>query len=50
MQCPDPHFKKKHHKRRGLQKPLVGAIVDNLSPGGQVYIFSACSNISSLLL
>lgn len=35
MQYPDPHFKKKHYKRRGLQKPLVGAIVDNLSPGGQ---------------
>ncbi|CAJ2664886.1 unnamed protein product [Trifolium pratense] len=38
--CPDPHFKKKHHKRRVLQKPLVGAIVDNLSPGGQVFIQS----------
>ncbi|GAU36311.1 hypothetical protein TSUD_353550 [Trifolium subterraneum] len=39
-QCPDPHFKKKHHKRRVLQKPLVGAIVDNLSPGGQVFVQS----------
>ncbi|KEH17992.1 putative tRNA (guanine(46)-N(7))-methyltransferase [Medicago truncatula] len=38
--CPDPHFKKKHHKRRVLQKPLVGAIVDNLSPGGQVFVQS----------
>ncbi|XP_040872947.1 tRNA (guanine-N(7)-)-methyltransferase isoform X3 [Glycine max] len=34
--CPDPHFKKRHHKRRVLQKPLVDAIVDNLMPGGQV--------------
>ncbi|XP_020204034.1 uncharacterized protein LOC109789482 isoform X2 [Cajanus cajan] len=34
--CPDPHFKKRHHKRRVLQKPLVGAIVDNLMPGGQL--------------
>lgn len=41
MQCPDPHFKKKHHKRRVLQKPLVGAIVDNLTPGGQVYFLHA---------
>jgi hypothetical protein len=41
MQCPDPHFKKKHHKRRVLQKPLVGAIVDHLSPGGQVYFLHA---------
>ncbi|WJX85991.1 tRNA (guanine(46)-N(7))-methyltransferase [Trifolium repens] len=38
--CPDPHFKKKHHKRRVLQKPLVGAIVDNLTPGGQVFVQS----------
>ncbi|KAK2405975.1 tRNA (guanine-N(7)-)-methyltransferase [Trifolium repens] len=38
--CPDPHFKKKHHKRRVLQKPLVGAIVDHLTPGGQVFVQS----------
>lgn len=40
MQCPDPHFKKRHHKRRVVQKPLVGDIVDALMPGGQVYIQS----------
>ncbi|XP_074351266.1 uncharacterized protein LOC141690362 isoform X4 [Apium graveolens] len=33
--CPDPHFKKKHHKRRVLQKPLVDSIVNCLAPGGQ---------------
>ncbi|XP_047150787.1 tRNA (guanine-N(7)-)-methyltransferase [Vigna umbellata] len=38
--CPDPHFKKRHHKRRVIQKPLVGAIVDNLMPGGQVFVQS----------
>ncbi|KAJ0762272.1 putative tRNA (guanine(46)-N(7))-methyltransferase [Helianthus annuus] len=38
--CPDPHFKKRHHKRRVLQKPLVDAIVDGLMPGGQVFIQS----------
>ncbi|KAK9742694.1 hypothetical protein RND81_03G191500 [Saponaria officinalis] len=38
--CPDPHFKKKHHKRRVLQKPLVDAIVNNLSSGGQVFMQS----------
>ncbi|XP_045788013.1 tRNA (guanine-N(7)-)-methyltransferase-like [Trifolium pratense] len=38
--CPDPHFKQKHRKRRVLQKPLVGAIVDNLTPGGQVFVQS----------
>ncbi|XP_059649035.1 uncharacterized protein LOC132294990 [Cornus florida] len=38
--CPDPHFKKKYHKRRVLQKPLVDSIVDSLTPGGQVFIQS----------
>lgn len=38
--CPDPHFKKRHHKRRVLQKPLVGAIVETMMPGGQVLIQS----------
>ncbi|KAL3815177.1 hypothetical protein ACJIZ3_016445 [Penstemon smallii] len=38
--CPDPHFKKKHHKRRVLQKPLAESIVDGLGPGGQVFIQS----------
>lgn len=36
LQCPDPHFKKRHHKRRVVQKPLVDSILKNLSPGGQV--------------
>ncbi|KEH17994.1 putative tRNA (guanine(46)-N(7))-methyltransferase [Medicago truncatula] len=40
ISCPDPHLKKKYHKRRVLQKPLVGTIVDNLSPGGQVFVQS----------
>ncbi|KAI5647649.1 hypothetical protein M9H77_33654 [Catharanthus roseus] len=38
--CPDPHFKKRHHKRRVVQKPLVESIVDSLVPGGQVFIQS----------
>ncbi|XP_027161584.1 uncharacterized protein LOC113762363 isoform X1 [Coffea eugenioides] len=38
--CPDPHFKKKYHKRRVVQKPLVESIVDILAPGGQVFIQS----------
>ncbi|XP_058205552.1 uncharacterized protein LOC131319353 isoform X2 [Rhododendron vialii] len=33
--CPDPHFKKKYHKRRVVQKHLVESIVDCLMPGGQ---------------
>ncbi|XP_057515113.1 uncharacterized protein LOC130796753 isoform X1 [Amaranthus tricolor] len=38
--CPDPHFKKKHHKRRVLQKPLVDSIVDRLTSGGRVFVQS----------
>ncbi|XAR63357.1 tRNA (guanine(46)-N(7))-methyltransferase [Bertholletia excelsa] len=38
--CPDPHFKKKYHKRRVVQKPLVESILDNLSAGGKVFIQS----------
>lgn len=36
LQCPDPHFKKRHHKRRVVQKSLVDSVVKNLSLGGQV--------------
>ncbi|KAJ7950644.1 tRNA (Guanine-N(7)-)-methyltransferase [Quillaja saponaria] len=38
--CPDPHFKKRHHKRRIVQKSLVDSIVDTLMPEGQVLIQS----------
>lgn len=38
--CPDPHFKKRHHKRRVLQKPLVESIVNNLTSGGRVFVQS----------
>ncbi|XP_042403761.1 tRNA (guanine-N(7)-)-methyltransferase-like isoform X1 [Zingiber officinale] len=40
LQCPDPHFKKKHHKRRVLQEPLVNSIAENLSRGGTVFVQS----------
>ncbi|KAF3447560.1 hypothetical protein FNV43_RR12747 [Rhamnella rubrinervis] len=38
--CPDPHFKKRHHKRRVVQKPLVGSVLNSLMPGGQVFLQS----------
>ncbi|XP_058104130.1 uncharacterized protein LOC131248094 isoform X2 [Magnolia sinica] len=38
--CPDPHFKKRHQKRRVLQKPLVDSISKNLSLAGQVFVQS----------
>uniref|UniRef100_A0A1J3FJ51 tRNA (guanine(46)-N(7))-methyltransferase n=1 Tax=Noccaea caerulescens TaxID=107243 RepID=A0A1J3FJ51_NOCCA len=38
--CPDPHFKKRHHKRRVVQKPLVNSILQNLKPGGKILVQS----------
>ncbi|XP_031262597.1 uncharacterized protein LOC116120768 [Pistacia vera] len=38
--CPDPHFKKRHHKRRVVQKTLVDSIVNHLMPGGKVFVQS----------
>jgi hypothetical protein len=37
--CPDPHFKKRHHKRRVLQSQLVDSITNNLCLGGRVWQF-----------
>ncbi|CAN8300347.1 unnamed protein product [Cochlearia groenlandica] len=38
--CPDPHFKKRHQKRRVVQKPLVDSILRNLKPGGKIFVQS----------
>ncbi|GAB4839497.1 hypothetical protein Ancab_029021 [Ancistrocladus abbreviatus] len=38
--CPDPHFKRRHHKRRIVQKSLVDSIMNNLTLGGQVFVQS----------
>lgn len=38
--CPDPHFKKRHHKQRILQEPLVDTIINNLACGGQILMQS----------
>ncbi|KAK8271410.1 hypothetical protein V6Z11_D11G259300, partial [Gossypium hirsutum] len=34
--CPDPHFKKRHHKRRVVQTPLVNSILTRLMPEGKL--------------
>ena len=36
VQFPDPHFKKRHHKRRIVQPQLVDAVADALLPGRKV--------------
>jgi tRNA (guanine-N7-)-methyltransferase len=40
IQFPDPWFKKKHHKRRVLQPPLLLAIAAALQPGQQLFLQS----------
>lgn len=40
VQFPDPHFKKKHRKRRIFQPGLVYAVRDLLPTGGRLYLTS----------
>jgi len=37
---PDPHFKKRHRKRRIVQERLVRSLADALKPGARVYLQS----------
>ncbi|CAN5360913.1 tRNA (guanosine(46)-N7)-methyltransferase TrmB [soil metagenome] len=38
IQFPDPWFKKKHAKRRMVNKELVEAVVDRLAAGGRIFV------------
>ena len=40
IQFPDPWFKKRHHKRRLLQPPLLLALASALEPGRELFIQS----------
>jgi tRNA (guanine-N7-)-methyltransferase len=40
VQFPDPHFKRKHHKRRVLQPALAKFLTDRIAPGGCVFLQS----------
>ena len=40
IQFPDPWFKKKHHKRRVLQPPLLLALATALAPGRRLFLQS----------
>ncbi|CAM6114079.1 unnamed protein product [Calypogeia fissa] len=44
--CPDPHFKRKHRKRRIVQKELVDAIVHYLKPGGEICVQSDVKDVA----
>lgn len=45
VQFPDPHWKKKHHKRRILKRSLVLASAANLDRKGILYIQSDAKNV-----
>ncbi len=38
IQFPDPWFKKKHAKRRMVNRELVEAVVDKLAAGGEIFV------------
>jgi tRNA (guanine-N7-)-methyltransferase len=40
LQFPDPWFKKKHHKRRVLQPPLLRALAAAMAPGSELFLQS----------
>ncbi|MBE9032665.1 tRNA (guanosine(46)-N7)-methyltransferase TrmB [filamentous cyanobacterium LEGE 11480] len=47
IQFPDPWFKKKHHKRRVVQPPLVQDLADYLPAGAQIFIQSDILDVAA---
>lgn len=45
--CPDPQFKRKHRKRRIVQKELVEAVIYYLKPGGGIFVQSDVKDVAS---
>ena len=46
IQFPDPHFKKRHHKRRVVQAALVRAVAQGLEPGARVFLQSDVRDVA----
>lgn len=40
IQFPDPHFKRRHQKRRVVQPQLVGVLARHMAPGATLYVQS----------
>lgn len=47
IQFPDPHFKKRHRKRRIVQDSLVKSVTDILAPQGHVLLQSDVLNVAA---
>ncbi|GAB4814778.1 hypothetical protein N2152v2_001824 [Parachlorella kessleri] len=46
IQFPDPHFKRKHRKRRVVQPQLVAALASLVRPGGRVFLQSDVQEVA----
>ncbi len=46
---PDPWFKKKHHKRRMIQPPVVDILARYLPPGGKVFLASDVREVAEYM-
>ena len=47
---PDPWHKKKHHKRRLIQPPLVAMLVSRLKPGGTLHLATDWQNYAEQMM
>ena len=47
---PDPHWKKRHQKRRIVQPALARALVDRLAPGGHIFLQSDIKAVSEAMV
>jgi tRNA (guanine-N(7)-)-methyltransferase len=47
---PDPHWKKRHQKRRIVQPALAQALVDRLAPGGHIFLQSDIKAVSEAMV
>lgn len=48
-QFPDPHFKRKHHKRRIVQERLVRDLAARMDAGGRVFLQSDVHEVSDAM-
>jgi tRNA (guanine-N(7)-)-methyltransferase len=47
---PDPHWKKRHQKRRIVQPALARALAERLSPGGHIFLQSDIKAVSEAMV
>ena len=47
---PDPWHKRRHHKRRLIQKPFIDLLVQKLKPGGKIHLATDWENYAEHML